>query len=119
TRPVCLASRKSQRRSVGCLLVPDGNDRGAALAAMCRQHRGGQDSCREHRSQEANGLPHVGKSITYYGRRRYATSRSLTASASARSFFRLWFSICRIRSRVTLKVRPTSSSVLGCWPSSP
>ena len=50
---------------------------------------------------------------------RQATSRSLTASARARSFFRLWFSICRMRSRVTLNVRPTSSSVLGCWPSSP
>src|SRR6266545_2406307 len=50
---------------------------------------------------------------------RYATSLSLTASARARSFFRLWFSICRMRSRVTLKVRPTSSSVLGFSPSSP
>ena len=34
----------------------------------------------------------------------YATSRSWAASARARSFFRPWFSICRIRSRVTLKV---------------
>src|SRR6266511_2702871 len=50
---------------------------------------------------------------------RYATSLSLTASARARSFFRLWFSICRMRSRVTLNVRPTSSSVLGFSPSSP
>jgi hypothetical protein len=50
---------------------------------------------------------------------RYATSRNFCASASARSFFRLWFSICRMRSRVTLNVRPTSSSVRGCWPSSP
>src|SRR5439155_14753120 len=45
----------------------------------------------------------------------YATSRSFAASASARSFFRLWFSIWRIRSRVTLKARPTSSRVRGCW----
>ena len=53
------------------------------------------------------------------GQGRQATSRSFAASASARSFFRLWFSICRIRSRVTLNVRPTSSSVRGCSPSSP
>jgi hypothetical protein len=31
----------------------------------------------------------------------YATSRSFWLSASARNFFRPWFSICRIRSRVT------------------
>jgi hypothetical protein len=42
-----------------------------------------------------------------------ATSRSFAVSARTRSFFRLWFSICRIRSRVTLNVRPTSSSVRG------
>src|SRR5512144_833751 len=49
----------------------------------------------------------------------YATSRSFWASASDCSFFSDWFSICRIRSRVTLKVRPTSSSVRGCSPPSP
>ncbi len=49
----------------------------------------------------------------------YATSRSFCASASDCSFLRLWFSICRIRSRVTLKVRPTSSRVRGCSPPSP
>ena len=49
----------------------------------------------------------------------HATSLTLAASASARSFFRLWCSIWRIRSRVTLNARPTSSSVRGCWPSSP
>jgi hypothetical protein len=48
-----------------------------------------------------------------------ATSLSFAESASARSFFRLWFSIWRIRSRVTLKVRPTSSSVRGCSPFRP
>ena len=48
-----------------------------------------------------------------------ATSFSELVTASARSFFRLWFSICLIRSRVTLNVRPTSSSVRGCWPSRP
>ena len=48
-----------------------------------------------------------------------ATSRTAEASASARSFFRLWCSIWRIRSRVTLKARPTSSSVRGCLPSRP
>ena len=51
--------------------------------------------------------------------RRYATSRSFCASASVCSFFSDWFSICRIRSRVTLNVRPTSSSVRGCSPPSP
>jgi len=49
----------------------------------------------------------------------YATSLSELVTASARSFFRLWFSIWRIRSRVTLNARPTSSSVRGCSPSSP
>ena len=53
------------------------------------------------------------------GRWGQAMSRRWSMSASARSFFRLWFSICRIRSRVTLNVRPTSSSVCGCRPSSP
>ena len=48
-----------------------------------------------------------------------ATSLSFWLSASAWSFFRLWFSIWRTRSRVTLNVRPTSSSVRGCWPSRP
>ena len=49
----------------------------------------------------------------------YATSLTRCASASARSFFRPWCSIWRMRSRVTLNARPTSSSVRGCWPSSP
>ena len=48
-----------------------------------------------------------------------ATSRSFWVSASACSFFRHWFSIWRTRSRVTLNVRPTSSSVRGCCPSRP
>ena len=41
----------------------------------------------------------------------YDASRSRCASGSASSFFSVWFSIWRIRSRVTLKARPTSSSV--------
>ncbi len=49
----------------------------------------------------------------------YATSRSFCASASDCSFLSDWFSIWRMRSRVTLKVRPTSSSVRGCSPPSP
>ena len=48
-----------------------------------------------------------------------ATSRSFCASASDCSFFSDWFSIWRIRSRVTLNVRPTSSSVRGCSPPRP
>src|SRR6185295_4416863 len=47
------------------------------------------------------------------------TSRSFCASPNCCSFFSDWFSIWRIRSRVTLKVRPTSSSVRGCSPPSP
>ena len=49
----------------------------------------------------------------------YATSRSFWASARDCSFFSDWFSIWRIRSRVTLNVRPTSSSVRGCSPPRP
>ena len=64
----------------------------------------------EAQRDEADTLP---------SRLRYATSRTLLASANARSFFRLWCSIWRMRSRVTLNVRPTSSSVRGCWPSRP
>ena len=48
-----------------------------------------------------------------------ATSRSFCASASDCSFFSDWFSIWRMRSRVTLNVRPTSSRVRGCSPPSP
>src|SRR6478609_3535934 len=50
---------------------------------------------------------------------RQATSRSFCASASDCSFLSDWFSIWRMRSRVTLNVRPTSSSVRGCSPPSP
>ena len=48
-----------------------------------------------------------------------ATSRSFCASARDCSFLSDWFSIWRMRSRVTLNVRPTSSSVRGCSPPSP
>ena len=43
--------------------------------------------------------------------RSYDASRSRCASGSASSFFSVWFSIWRMRSRVTLNARPTSSSV--------
>jgi len=43
--------------------------------------------------------------------RGYDASRRRCASGSASSFLSVWFSICRIRSRVTLNARPTSSSV--------
>ena len=49
----------------------------------------------------------------------HATSRSFCASARDCSFFSDWFSIWRMRSRVTLNVRPTSSSVRGCSPPRP
>ena len=64
----------------------------------------------------------VGERLEILGpveQRGQATSRTRCASASARSFFSPWCSIWRMRSRVTLNARPTSSSVLGCWPSSP
>jgi hypothetical protein len=41
----------------------------------------------------------------------YEASRSRCASGRASSFLSVWFSICRIRSRVTLNARPTSSRV--------
>jgi len=43
--------------------------------------------------------------------RTQSTSRKRCASGSASSFFNVWFSIWRMRSRVTLNARPTSSSV--------
>ena len=49
----------------------------------------------------------------------HAESRRRCASGSDSSFFSVWFSICRIRSRVTLNARPTSSSVYGRAPVSP
>ena len=51
--------------------------------------------------------------------RRYATPRRRAAAGSDCSLRRLWFSIWRIRSRVTLNARPTSSSVRGLCPSRP
>ncbi len=41
----------------------------------------------------------------------YEASRRRWASGRASSFFRVWFSIWRMRSRVTWNARPTSSSV--------
>jgi hypothetical protein len=53
------------------------------------------------------------------GGRQAAASRSAAASASVLSVLRPCFSICRMRSRVTLNVRPTSSSVHGFLPCNP
>jgi hypothetical protein len=50
---------------------------------------------------------------------RYDASFSRCASGSASSFFSVLFSIWRIRSRVTPKARPTSSSVRAFWPLRP
>ena len=47
------------------------------------------------------------------------SSRSCWASRRCWSFLSDWFSIWRIRSRVTLNVRPTSSRVHGCSPPRP
>ena len=47
------------------------------------------------------------------------SSRSCWAFCACSSFVRDWFSIWRMRSRVTSNVRPTSSRVRGCSPSSP
>ena len=51
--------------------------------------------------------------------RRQVASRSICASGRRFSFFSVLFSIWRIRSRVTPKVRPTSSSVSGSAPERP
>src|SRR5262249_38517815 len=60
-----------------------------------------------------------GKPRRFPSQIRYATSRSFSLSASARSFFSPWLSIWRIRSRVTRNARPTSSSVHGAPPFRP
>ena len=52
-------------------------------------------------------------------RRRQPVSRSRCASGSDSSFLSVWFSIWRMRSRVTLNARPTSSSVNGRAPVRP
>ncbi len=49
----------------------------------------------------------------------YDASRSRCVSGSDSSFLSVWFSIWRMRSRVTLKAWPTSSSVRGRSPVSP
>ena len=49
----------------------------------------------------------------------YEASRRRCASGSDSSFLSVWFSIWRIRSRVTLNARPTSSSVRGRPPVRP
>ena len=74
-----------------------------------------------HRSRrEWTAIPHRPvMSPAQTSRAPYATSRSFCASASDCSFFSDWFSIWRMRSRVTLKVLPTSSSVRGCSPPRP
>ena len=51
------------------------------------------------------------RAIESVGGGAYVASRSRCASGSDSSFLSVWFSICRMRSRVTLNARPTSSSV--------
>ncbi len=51
------------------------------------------------------------RAIEFVGGGAYVASRRRCASGSDSSFFSVWFSICRMRSRVTLNARPTSSSV--------
>jgi hypothetical protein len=51
--------------------------------------------------------------------RAYEASLSRCASGRPSSFFSVLFSIWRIRSRVTPKARPTSSSVRAFWPRRP
>jgi hypothetical protein len=48
-----------------------------------------------------------------------AISRRSSISVEVLSFCNERLSICRMRSRVTLNVRPTSSRVRGCSPSRP
>ncbi len=122
---LCLASRAADmlrhpgrgRRDVVAVggIGADGRDRDELRELgderVVRREVHGRESSREETQESGCSRSARGPA--------YATSRTLFASASARSFFRLWCSIWRIRSRVTLNVRPTSSSVRGCWPSSP
>ena len=106
-----------------------GNHEGKIAAGSCRRRgptwgggagRGGGGVQKEFRLGAGGPGPFPVRRAGRRSRReRQATSRSFCESASARSFFRLWFSIWRIRSRVTLNARPTSSSVRGCSPFSP
>src|SRR5437763_10145008 len=93
--------------------MPDRREEEAAVSATRREHREKWQLEQVAELGDREGLAHAVYLTAY------ATSLSELVTASARSFFRLWFSIWRIRSRVTLKARPTSSSVRGCWPSSP
>ena len=62
------------------------------------------------RDQGASGRPGVApRPASQYSTQ--VASRSRCASGSDSSFLSVWFSICRMRSRVTLNARPTSSSV--------
>src|SRR5581483_237993 len=87
--------------------------RGVHGTRLYAEHPPGRDAA------GARGVPRRWSPVERSKMPGYATSWRACDSASARSFFRLWFSIWRIRSRVTLKARPTSSSVRGCSPSSP
>ena len=51
--------------------------------------------------------------------RSQAASQTFFISVRALSFPMEFFSICRMRSRVTLKIAPISSNVAGSLPSSP
>ena len=109
--------------AVGLLDRHGAGERGRPRAARLADARavgavvGAAEEVEQPAAPAAAPLPPVG-AVAASGRS-HATSRTLAASASARSFFRLWCSIWRIRSRVTLNARPTSSSVRGCWPSRP
>ena len=107
--------RLGDRADQAAMLGERGTVRGTELS---QQPRRALDVGEEERDRSGGKLGH-GPSLSSGFPRDYATSRSFSLSASARSFFRLWFSICLIRSRVTRNVRPTSSSVHGDSPFKP
>ena len=67
--------------------------------------------------EPAGVLKRAGTPLPYYPAASNFSSPDLAPFAA--SFLSDWFSIWRIRSRVTLNVRPTSSRVRGCSPPSP
>ena len=79
----------------------------AASSRPQRSQEGRSSNAKLVPANETPGAPHA------------ATVRSFCDSAIAWSFFRLWFSIWRTRSRVTLNALPTSSRVRGCSPARP
>ena len=94
--------------------VAEGEERADLWRKHNEQYAGFDDY--ESRSSAARSAVFV---LEPRRRRRQPASRSICASGRRFSFFSVLFSIWRIRSRVTPKVRPTSSRVSGSSPERP